>query len=674
MALDPSPLAGTSLPLIAGFVGLILIRLNPANVLIDTGLAAVGGALALGFLPAFFAAARSNWRWPALALLLIMGASEYSRHIPNLGALWSMPGLVELSLATALLVASSLALKSNARWLARGLRLVSIASAASATAQLWIWVDIAYPAGPKDTPTQIGLLMALYAASTTLLVRLYQIEHLPIGRCSNCGYPLAGLETNICPECGTPFTPTPTPTIANTSAIPDTTLRPPLFRNIAYRAALAMLAGLLVLWQAPGNSLERFKPNRVLRRDAHLTERYELTTPKLYPRATAAGWTLAKSNITLSTPAANRAVDELIHRVRKQTLDPGTAEALIHDILEIQNQHDRAMGNWPELFHELDAIGFVSESQRRTFFEQSIVLALVVRPRVQFGRPVPVDIIGMVRSYEGPRRTGKPWLPTPEQLATDGVLEVRAATLDGQPTTEPTTIIEHLPTRGSIFGYSGLDAVDRTMPIAPDSPGAHTIRLEVHIGFFPQQAGGITRQQWLDLGLPLSIDRSVEATFESVPDPTFAVDDITDTEFHIRAQNTNLCFLGRDETAPAGQRTKFQATPRNYFVSIGRPHAPSPVLTRAYLNADGAEAQIGWAYFERRGAVSWQSFSLDDASYDRLRAVAAPETWRFIFRSDPEMAERTTSIERASRCQDIIIPARYLGASHEHAGPDSGPP
>ena len=656
-----------------GVLGLVLMRIDPESVLLDTAFAAIGGALAVGFLPWTFAYTRSRVRWLASGVLLLALISEYSTHVPNLSGIWHAPGLIELYLAIMLCVHSASIRMARAKYLLRSVRVLAVVFFVLAAGQLGIWVVSTYPEPPRNSGTQLGILVITYTALAAVIHRVHHIEHLPVGRCPVCSYSLAGLEGDICPECGTPISPsinrTPSPAAV---AIPLSTR----FRPAVYRAGLALIAGGAVLLQAPGNSLERLKPGFILRRDARMTETYELTTPAFTPRATAAGWTLSKDHVRISTPPATQAIKELIRRARHRTLGRQLANALIHDTLDIQLHYDRAMGKWPELFHELDAIGYVSNEDRRTFFEQSIVLALVTRPRVQAGRPLPYDIIGMIRGYDGPRRTNKPWLPTSEQLADAGIIHINAATIDGRPIDEPTTIVEHLPTRGSIFGFAGLNGVDRTMPKAPAEPGEHTILLDVSIGFIPQQGSGgdVLRREWARLGLPLTIGRTLAHTFQVVQEPTVAIDDISDSEFHIRAQNTNLAFVGRDENAPPDHRTKFQVSPRNYYVSIGRRQAPSPVLTRAFISADGNEVEIGWAYFEQRGAVGWQSLSMDDAAYDALRKIAAPQAWRFIFRSDPSMAERTTSLERVSTCRDIVIPARYLGSTHEHGSSSAGGP
>jgi hypothetical protein len=57
----------------------------------------------------------------------------------------------------------------------------------------------------------IGLTAILWAFGPGVAILFYIRRHQLLadtGRCLQCGYNLYGLDSNRCPECGTPFTPT----------------------------------------------------------------------------------------------------------------------------------------------------------------------------------------------------------------------------------------------------------------------------------------------------------------------------------------------------------------------------------------------------------------------------------------------------------------------------------
>jgi hypothetical protein len=56
----------------------------------------------------------------------------------------------------------------------------------------------------------VGILLIVVMAITTFLYyrhKMRRSKYTKYDRCRNCQYPLAGLTTPRCPECGTPFNP-----------------------------------------------------------------------------------------------------------------------------------------------------------------------------------------------------------------------------------------------------------------------------------------------------------------------------------------------------------------------------------------------------------------------------------------------------------------------------------
>ena len=273
----------------------------------------------------------------------------------------------------------------------------------------------------------IPAAVALVAAAVLVRRGIRGTRRGSAPHCRGCDYPLVGIDSQRCPECG-----------ADLQA-PGAVARGERVRrrSLAGLGIAMALAGLLLALYAASPAVRSFDSYTVM----------------------PAGWLIDR----LSDPsksASDHAWSVLKRRMQSRELSPKHRERLAE--LALRNQ---AAGSGGELLDWLgDAVlhGKISDAQKDRFFQQAVKLDLRVRPKVVLGDPIPYELREQCR---GPG-ANQSWEYEIEygDMSLDGTVVIRGGASGG---------------RGGLVGLSTSRAW-----IPCDRTGRHTVATSARVRIF----------------------------------------------------------------------------------------------------------------------------------------------------------------------------------------------
>jgi hypothetical protein len=470
--------------------------------------------------------------------------------------------------------------------------------------------------------------IALYRAARLTAARLREKGD---ARCAKCGYPLTGIPSGICPECGAAAQRGDLPPLrVSLAGVPWT--------GAAFQVAgIFVLASLVTAQRPDGRCIGRI-PARWLM----------LYADRLLPagQRNSQDWTFDSRAMPRSfTNDAMLAQDELLRRLKAKELRPLDQAALIdhmvRSLLDRQAQSDKR----EEILATAATNGLLSREQSRAIFDEWLEAKLVVRSEASSGEPLGLKVVVSER-WSSRCFLGDPRLM--DAVAQIGVVEAVSVSIDGSP------VAEHVPFQFARASYGAVNFAEfysKTPGLVrvPNGLALGEHRLAARVAFqMPDSflaSFNLSRAQLDAAGVPATIFMNVETPLRVVADRpvrTVAVPDAA------RIINERLGFFASFTSISVLEKPGQIAD------------SPAAFAFRVFIHESDRDIPVGVLAFDHHLQQVTPYLAVPD---DLLSALCdQPDSARrLILHAAPNEIRNTNADEPVYDGPDIEVPVRCMG-------------